>query len=249
MAKKILALAFLFFPLLLPAQSIKDTTLQLHMFSFHVSSHLPTGDIASRYGFNMGVGGSYWLKTKSNWLLGADFTYIFGNKFKEDSILNGLKDHSGYLITTNGEQMYPTISERGFYVGLRVGKLFPVIGPNPNSGLVITASAGLLQYKTFFRLEENSIPIIMDDYVKMLDYLTNGFAMNQFIGYLHLDSEQPINFYAGFEFHQAWTMCRRDWLYNLHGPDNKLRHDFLFGIRLGWIFPVGKKTTGTYTYF
>ncbi|MFA5817027.1 MAG: hypothetical protein WC865_15580 [Bacteroidales bacterium] len=249
MAKKILALAFLFFPLLLPAQSIKDTTLQLHMFSFHVSSHLPTGDIASRYGFNMGVGGSYWFKTNSNWLLAADFTYIFGNKFKEDSILNGLRDKDGYLITTYGEQMFPTISERGFYGGLRVGKLFPVIGPNPNSGLVITASAGLLQYKTFFRLEENSIPVIMDDYVKLLDYLTNGFALNQFIGYLHLDSEQPINFYAGFEFHQAWTMGRRDWLYNLHGPENKLRHDFLFGIRLGWIFPVGKKATGTYTYF
>jgi len=249
MAKKILALAFLFFPLLLPAQSIKDTTLNLHLFSFHVSSHLPAGDIASRYGFNAGVGGSYWFKTSSNWLLAADFTYIFGSKFKEDSILNGLLDHSGYLITSYGEQMYPTISERGFYSGLRVGKLFPVIGPNPNSGLIITASAGLLQYKTFFRLEENTIPIIMDNYVKMLDYLTNGFAMNQFIGYLHLDSEQPINFYAGFEFHQAWTMCRRDWLYNLHGPENKLRHDFLFGIRLGWIFPVGKKTTGTYTYF
>ncbi|MCX6225567.1 MAG: hypothetical protein NTV01_12590 [Bacteroidia bacterium] len=249
MAKKILALAFLFFPVLLPAQSIKDTAQQMHMFSFHVSGHLPKGDIASRYGLNMGVGGSYWFKTRSNWLLAADYTFIFGNKFKEDSILNGLKDKTGYLITTNGERMLPTISERGFYAGLRFGKLFPVIGPNPNSGLVITAGAGLLQYKTFFRLEENSIPIIMDDYVKMLDYLTNGFAMNQFIGYLHLDNNNPINFYAGFEFHQAWTMCRRDWLYNLHGPDNMLRHDFLFGIRIGWIFPVDKKNTGTYTYF
>jgi len=249
MAKKILALVFLFLPILVSAQSIRDSSRQLNMFSFHVSSHLPTGDIAMRYGFNMGAGGSYWFKTKSNWLLGADYTFMFGNKFKEDSILNGLRDSEGYLITTYGERMFPTISERGFYAGLRLGKLFPVIGPNPNSGLIVTASAGLLQYKTFFRLEENTIPIIMDDYVKMLDYLTNGFAMNQFIGYLHLDSEQPINFYAGFEFHQAWTMCRRDWLYNLHGPDNTLRHDFLFGIRLGWIFPVGKKTTGTYTYF
>lgn len=249
MAKKILALALLFIPLFLSAQSIKDTTLQLHLFSFHASSHLPAGDIAARYGFNMGVGGSYWIKTRSNWLLGPDFTFIFGNKFKEDSILNGLRDHSGYLITNNGEQMFPTISERGFYAGLKVGKLFPVIGPNPNSGLMITASAGLLQYKTFYRFEENSVPIMMDDYLKMLDYLTNGFAMNQFIGYLHLDSREPVNFYAGFEFHQAWTMCRRDWIYNLHGPENKLRRDFLFGIRIGWIFPVGKKATGTYTYF
>jgi hypothetical protein len=249
MAKKILALAFLFFPLLLPAQSIRDSSLQMHMFSFHVSTHIPGGDVATRYGQNMGLGGSYWLKTKSNWLLSADFTFLYSDKFKEDSILNGLRDEDGYFITTYGEQMYPTISERGFYTGLRAGKLFPVIGPNKNSGLMVTASAGLLQYKTFFRLEENSIPILTDDYVKLIDYLTNGFALNQFIGYLHLDNEQPINFYAGFEFHQAWTMCRRDWLYNLHGPDTKLRHDFFFGVRVGWVFPVGKKTTGSYTYF
>ncbi|MFA6126691.1 MAG: hypothetical protein WC699_05260 [Bacteroidales bacterium] len=249
MAKKTLALVFLFFPLLLPAQSIKDTTLQLHMFSFHVSSHLPTGDIASRYGFNMGAGGSYWLKTRSGWLFGIDYTYIFGNKFKEDSILNGIRDQSGYMITSYGEQMYPTISERGFYSGLKVGKLFPVMGPNKNSGLIFTAGAGLLQYKTFFRFEENTIPVMQGDYIKMFDYQTNGIALNQFIGYLHLDNDQPINFYAGFEFHQAWTICRRDWLYNLHGYDNTLRHDFLFGFKVGWIFPVGKKTTGTYTYF
>lgn len=249
MAKKILALAFFFFPLLLSAQSIKDSSQLLHMFSFNLSGHLPAGDIATRYGLNMGVGGSYWLKTKSNWLIGADYNFLFGDKFKEDSILIGLRDEDGYFITNNGEQMYPTISERGFYAGLRVGKIFPVIGPNPNSGLVISASAGLLQYKTFYRLEENSIPVLMGDYVKMLDYLTNGFALNQFIGYLHLDNQRPINFYGGFEFHQAWTMCRRDWVYNLNGPENKLRHDFLFGIRIGWIFPVGKKTTGSYTYF
>lgn len=253
MAKKILALAFLFFPLLLPAQNIKDTTLQLHMFSFHVSGHLPAGDIAVRYGLNAGAGGSYWFKTSSNWIMAADFTYLFGNKFKEDSILNGIRDQDKYMITINGDQMYPTISERGFYAGARFGKLFPVIGPNPNSGLIVMAGAGLLQYKTNFRFEESTIPVMLGKYVKLYDYLTNGLAFNEFIGYLHLDNEQPINFYVGLDFHQAWTMCRRDWLYNIHGPESLIRpgyrHDFLFGIRVGWIFPAGKKTTGTYTYF
>lgn len=249
MAKKFLALAFLFLPIYVSAQSVRDSAIQLGMFSFHASSHLPAGDISKRYGVSYGVGGSYWLKTRTNWILSADFTFMFGENFKEESIFSGLMDHQGFFITTNGSQMYPTISERGFYGGLRLGKIFPVFGPNPNSGLMVSASAGLLQYQTFFRLEENSIPVLVDDYAKMLDYLTNGFALNQFIGYLHLDNEQPINFYAGFEFHQAWTRGRRDWLYNLKGPETGLRHDFLFGIRVGWIFPVGRKNTGTYTYF
>ena len=253
MAKKFLALIFLILPSLLTAQSIKDTTLQLNLFSFHATGNLLGGDIGKRYGPMAGVGGSYMLKTRSNWLLAADFTFLFSNKFKEDSILDGIRDDDGYLISINGDQMFPTISERGFYTGLRFGKLFPVVGPNPNSGLMITGSAGLLQYKTFFRFEEATVPVMLDDYAKLYDYLTNGFALNQFIGYLHLDNEQPINFYAGFEFHQAWTMCRRDWLYNLQGPESSirpgLRKDFLFGIRIGWIFPAGRKNTGTYTYF
>lgn len=250
MAKKILALSFLFLPLMIQAQSVPDTSLLLNMFSFHISGHVPAGDIAKRYGLNMGVGGTYWLKTKSNWLLSADFTYFFGNKFKEDSILAGVQDQYGYFITTYGEQMEISYYERGYYAGIRAGKLFPVIGPNKNSGLMIMGSAGFLEYKTFFRQEENNIPVVTDDYSKMFDYLTNGFALNQFIGYLHLDHREPLNFYVGLDFHQAWTHGRRDWLYDLKGPEPAgIRHDFLFGIRMGWLFPVNKKSTGTFTYF
>jgi hypothetical protein len=253
MAKNFLALAFFFFPLLTSAQSVRDTALQIHMFSFHATGNIPGGDLGRRYGLNAGVGGSYMFKTTSNWMAAADFTFLFGNNFKEDTILNGIRDQDGYMISINGDQMYPTISEHGFYAGLRLGKLFPVIGPNRNSGLLVTGSAGLLQYKSFFRFEEATVPVLLEDYTKLYDYLTNGFALNQFIGYMHLDSNQPINFYAGFEFHQAWTMCRRDWLYNIQGPESAIRpgmrHDFLFGIRLGWIFPAGRKNTGTYTYF
>jgi hypothetical protein len=249
MAKRILVLSFLILPLLIQAQSVPDSSINLNMFSFHASGFVPGGDIARRYGLNMGVGGSYWFKTRSNWMLSADFSYFSGNKFKEDSILRGVQDEFGYFINSYGEQREVTYYERGYYAGLRGGKLFPVIGPNKNSGIMVTGSVGFLEYKTFFRQEENNIPVITDDYAKMFDYLTNGLALNQFIGYLHLDDKQPLNFYAGFEFYQAWTRCRRDFLYNLQGPENKNRFDMLFGIRVGWIFPVNKKATGTYYYF
>jgi hypothetical protein len=249
MRRRLILLVPLVFPLMLAAQSVKDSSLMLHMFSFHLSGHLPAGDIAGRYGVNMGVGGSYWFKTKSNWLLSPDFSYFAGSKFKEDSIFRDLVDEYGYFITTFGEQGSVYFYERGFYAGLRAGKLLPVIGPNPNSGLLLTVSGGLLQYKTFIKQVNADIPILMEDYVKGYDYLTNGFSLNQFIGYLHLDSDRPINFYAGFEFHQAFTRCRRDYLFDRMGPENKARTDFLFGIRFGWIFPVNKKTSGTYYYY
>ena len=81
MAKKFLALAFLVVPLLLSAQGGRDSVISMHMFSFHASGHLPGGDIAKRYGLNAGVGGSYWFKTQTNWMVGADFTFLFGNDF------------------------------------------------------------------------------------------------------------------------------------------------------------------------
>jgi hypothetical protein len=148
MRKSYLLLILLLSPAWLGAQNVRDTVMPLHMFSFHVSLHLPAGDIAQRYGVNMGVGGSYMFKTRSNWLISPDFSYFSGNTFKEDSIFKPLQDEYGYYINVFGEQGMVDFFERGFYAGLRVGKILPVFGPNKNSGLMITASAGLLEYKT-----------------------------------------------------------------------------------------------------
>ena len=231
------------------AQGIKDSSMLLNMFSFHVSGHLPGGDIAQRYGMNMGVGGSYILKTQKNWILSADFTYYSGNEFKEDSVFDALEDEYGDFINIFGEIGEVTFYERGFYTGLKLGKLFPIFGSNPNSGLLVMLSGGVLQYKTLIHQDGNDIPAINGDNMKGYDRLTNGFGLSEFIGYLHLDSREPINFYAGFEFHQAWTQNRRDWNFDLMGPDLTKRNDFLFGFRFGWIFPINKKMSDTYYFY
>ena len=230
-------------------QNIKDTSLLINMFSFDVSGHIPGGEIANRYGMNMGVGASYMLKLSSGWMLSAEFTYFSGNDFKQDSIFDAVKDEYGDFINIYGEIGEAAFYERGFYTGLRVGKLFPVIGPNPNSGLVVLVSGGVLQYKTLIHQDGKDIPYIIEDYYKGYDMLSNGFGMSQFIGYLHLDSHEPINFYVGLEFHQAWTKNRRDWNFNTMSKDNNLYHDYLFGIRFGWVFPVNKNTDDTFYFY
>ena len=230
-------------------QSIKDTSLLMNMFSFHVSGHVPGGAIAQRYGMNMGVGGSYMLKLASGWMLAADFTFFSGNDFKADSVFDAVRDEYGDFINTFAEIGEAAFYERGFYTGLRAGKLFPIIGPNPNSGIVVLLSGGLLQYKTLIHQDGREVPYILEDYSKGYDRLTNGFGLSQFIGYLHLDSHEPINFYVGFEFHQAWTKNRRDWNFDSMEKDLNLYNDYLFGIRFGWIFPINKNTVDTYYYY
>lgn len=250
MRKRIwLGLALLISGMASQAQSFKDSSMMLHMFSFHMSGHLPGGDIAQRYGANLGVGGSYFFKSQKNWVFSADFTYFSGNKFKEDSIFDALKDEYGDYINIFGEIGEVAYYERGFYTGLKAGKLFPVFGPNPNSGLLVMVSGGILQYKTLIHQDGRDIPAINEEYMKGYDRLTNGFGISEFIGYLHLDSKEPINFYAGLEFHQAWTQCRRDWNFDTMGPDLTKRKDFLYGFRVGWIFPINKKSTDTYYFY
>ncbi len=189
------------------------------------------------------------LKLSSNWMLSADFSYFSGNNLKEDGIFDNLSDEDGIFINIYGEIGEATFFERGFYTGLGGGKVLPVIGPNPNSGLIILGSAGLLQYKTLIHQDGEDIPYLNGDYKKGYDRLTNGFGISEFIGYFHLGSDEPVNFYVGFEFHQAWTRNRRDWNFDIMGPDDRLRTDFLFGIRFGWLFPVKKHTTDTYYYY
>jgi len=249
MFRKAVAILTLLIPLSLTAQSVKDTSLLLHMFSFHGGGYLPAGDIAKRYGGSMGVGGSYWLKGASNWVFKADFSYFSGNNFKADSMFDLIRDQYGHFITTSGEYGSASVYFRGFYAGLQGGRLFPMPWSNPNSGLVILGSAGLLQYWTHIYQEEKNVPLLNGKYKEGWDHQTNGFALNQFIGYLHLDSNRPLNFYLGFDFYQAWTRNRRDWNFDLMGPEPGLKHDFIFGFRFGWIFPVNKRISNTYYFY
>jgi len=231
------------------AQTIADTSMNIHLTSFHLSGHVPGGDMGKRYGTSLGVGGSYMYKTEKQWILMADLTFITGNTYKADSIFDNLKDEYGDFISIYGEISEHKYYERGFYAAGGVGRLFPVFGPNPNSGLMCMLSAGILQHKTLIHQDGADIPGINGDYAKGYDRLTNGFAISEFIGYMHLDNSDPVNFYVGLEFTQGWTKNRRDWDFYLNGPELGLKHDYMFGLRFGWIFPINKKATNTYYFY
>ena len=249
MRKRILVALALLLPVTLLAQSIKDTTLQMHMFSFHVTGYMPAADLAQRYGAGFGTGASYWYKTSSNWLLSPDFTFFNSNTFKEDSIFDMIRDEYGNFISNWGEYGDASFYMRGYYLGLRVGKVLPIFGPNPNSGLMLTASAGFYQYKTYIYQETKDVPLLNGEYLKGWDHLSNGFMLNQFIGYLHLASNEPVNFYVGIDLYEGWARGRRDWIHYLQGPDHSRRFDLMIGLRFGWIFPINKRSSDTYYFF
>lgn len=229
---------------------VKDSVINIWQCELNYSFDMPKGDIANRFGNNSTVGLGLTYKTKHNWTAGFEVNYLFGGNLKDSSaVLNGIMTETGQIINKFGEYGSVLLTEKGFYVGGKVGRVFPVLGPNKNSGIVFNVGAGLLQYKTRIENKDNNTPPVLNDYKKGYDHLTNGLSAREFIGYQFLDNKNLFNFYFGLEFYQAWTKCRRDYNFDLMGSDDVLKHDYLFGIRAGWIVPIYTRTPNKYYYY
>ena len=226
--------------------NIKDSTVFAPLISASYSYQWPGGDLVNRFGSNSSIGAAFMIKTKSNWIFGIDGNFIFGNNVKEDGILDSISTEKGRIIDENGNDADIGFFERGFLTSLKFGRLFSLLGPNKNSGVVIIGSVGLLQHK--IRIEGDAPPI-KGDYKKGYDRLTNGLALSEFIGYLYLGNKHVLNFYAGFEFTQAWTQNRRSYNFDTMEKDEAKRIDVLSGIRVGWMIPLNKRVPDEYYYY
>jgi len=227
-------------------KSIADSAIFTPQITIHYEFQIPGGDLAKRFGNNSAIGGSVLFKTKKNWVWGAEGSFIYGSNLKEENIFNMLKTEKGAIIDGNGMYTDLRLYERGFNFYGRFGKVFPVFGPNPNSGILIMGGLGFLQHKIRIEVNGNSAPQLKDDYKKGYDRLTNGFAASEFIGYIHYSNRKTINFYAGIEITEAWTKNRRSFNFDQMKKDNTQRLDLMYGIRAGWIFRINREPKAFY---
>lgn len=226
-----------------------DSSLRIPMIYASYAYQWPGGDLKERFGSNSNIGGGGILKFKSNWMLGLDYNYIFGNEIKcEDSLFTSIDNEDGYFIDRNGELASVNLWERGFYTSVKFGKLFPVLSPNPNSGPFILGSVGLFQHKIRIEVPGNTVPQLAGDYAKGYDKLSNGLGISEFVGYMYMGNNRLVSFFGGIEFTQAFTQSRRDYDFNLGARDTQKRTDLLWGFRVGWIIPFYKRVPQGY-YF
>lgn len=230
--------------------SASDTALNIPMFYVAYSYQMPGGDMADRYGANSTIGGGFQYKVPSNWIFGAEFSFIFGSSVTDsDELMSNLKTKDGYIIDMSGSFASITLYERGYNVGLKFGKLIPVLSPNPNSGFLIMAGVGYLQHKIRIEVDDNNVPQLNGDYKKGYDRLAGGPSINQFIGYSYLGDNRLLNFFGGVEFVQGWTKSKRDVNFDTMEPDAvKNRFDTFIGIKVGWIFPIFQRIPDKYYY-
>lgn len=219
------------------------------LFNISYAAQFPGGDLSDRFGNNYNVGiGLDFITDQSNWIFGLESGMIFGSDVKIDVLAN-MRTPQGFII--GNDRVYADIQlrERGFYIGGLVGKLISLSEVNPRSGIRITLSAGLLQHK--IRIQDDpvrGVAQLAPEYKKGYDRLTNGLALNEFIGYQLLSANKRINFYIGAEFTQGFTQSRRDFNFDTRSRDEGQRLDLLFGIRAGWVLPfyIGKSASQIY---
>lgn len=247
--KKIL----LFFLLVIPAfmavaqVSIKDSSIFTPIIHATYEYQFPSGDLAERFGSNSSIGGGLLFKTRSNWLIGAEFNYLFGSNVRNsDSLLLNISTTEGLIIDANGMFADVIFYMRGYNFFGTLGKLFPVLSPNPNSGISLSAGLGYAQNKIRIHNPNNTAPQIFGDYNKGYDKLNGGFALKGSLGYQYLSNSRLVNFYAGFEFMQAWTKSKRDVDFETGEPDLKDYSSQYYSIRVMWFIPIYKRVPKAY---
>lgn len=237
-----LFISCLVIPFSLSAQhNIRDSTISFVMIGATVAYQLPGGDMADRFGNNFNTGGVFQWKSKTNWILGIEGDFLFAESVKENNILDKYLTPDGNIIDGQGSYAIVSLRERGLKAEIKAGKIFPVIGPNKNSGLMATLGIGYLQHKIKIETPGNPIPYLEGDYLKGYDRLSTGIELTEFLGYMNFSNRRLINFYAGIEMTQAFTKNRRQMNFDTGTSDNKSRTDLLFGIRIGWVFPIYKR--------
>lgn len=230
--------------------NVRDSAISTPLAYGTYGFHMLGGDIADLYGPSSTIGGGLGYKFKSNFYIGLEYNYLFGGKVKNgDEILQGILTSDGQLITQGGEYAIFQYMLRGHIIWFQFGKLFPVFGPNPNSGILVKLGGGFTQHRMDISIQENSALQLDGDYKYGYDRMNRGYGLNQFIGYQFLGDSRIWNFHAGFECSQAWTRNVRDVNFDTRMKDDTQHLDLYFGIKIGWIIPFYKQAPADYYYY
>lgn len=217
-----------------------DSSISGFLFPLTYAVQFPQMDLANRFGTFSNVALSPKYKTATNWLLGLRGDFLFGNKVKEQGLLQGILNSNGAVISQSGEQVIVSTESRGFLLMLTFGKLWPVSKYNQNSGILLELGGGLMRHKIRFDWRDNQLPQLNKELLKGYDRLSVGPAGRIFFGYQYIGKGKArwVNLEFGTEIVWGKTSNWRGFNYDKGQIDNMKRNDVIWGLRFGYILPV-----------
>ncbi|MDD3637783.1 MAG: hypothetical protein PHP48_06155 [Bacteroidales bacterium] len=251
--RKLFLLIFLFSLIGMISQAqkrVSDTTVSTVLFQATYAYQIPGGDLTEFFGNNSTIGGGVSYKTDKNWLFGAFGHFIFGDQVNNRAeIFKGISTAEGEVIDGNGLYTSLALFERGFHMQFKAGKLFNVLGPNPNSGIYVQAGLGYLTHRIRIETQFGTAPQLMDDYALGYDRMRGGFAFSGEFGYLLMSNSRLLNLSIALEFTQVSAKSLRDYDFALMRKDDKSYSDQYYGIRISWMIPTYKRAPQDYYYY
>jgi hypothetical protein len=232
-----------FSPLVIGQRNVKDSIIGTPWIAVSYGGNWANKDLATKFGFLNHIGVLAGYKTSRNWYWGFDGNFMFGSQVKLNGMFDLLVDSKGNITDVNGDIATVVVGARGFNTNLSIGRIFPILSPNSNSGIFVQGGAGLLAHK--YRIETNYqvVPQIELDYKKGYDHLTMGPNVHLFLGYAYMADHGLINFYGGLYAQQGFTTNQRTVFFNL--PDTPVptdtMHDVQVGFKAGWFIPFYKR--------
>lgn len=249
----------LFFPILVTLlitnasfsqRNLSDSIIGTPWIGVQYGLNSTSGDLRTNHLMfnNIGMFGGY--KTNKNWIFGLDANFMFGNRVQAPGLFDALVDSKGNITDINGDIATVLVLSRGLYVDAAVGKIFPVLSPNVNSGIMVKFGVGWLVHKMRIETRDQVVPQLELDYKKGYDRLTSGINTEQFIGYNYMANQGFLNFYGGFFIQEGFTYNRRTIYFDQ--PDTPvstdMKLDIQYGVRVGWIIPIYKRQPKEYYY-
>jgi len=229
--------------------------------NFSVQFPFGKGYLASTFGFNYCIGLNFNIKTKSNWTIDAGFNYMFGSKIVKSptEILGDMAilapDSRRYVVFNSAGNNAVVLSNEGryWYFGTAVGKIFS-LDRWKNSGLWLKCGVGYFGHKIHFVDPNNFFPQIdQKSYRYGYDQRSQGFAFNQFFGYLFMQKRRVLSFYFGIELWEIFSKPDRGYIFTgeLKGPTDQLTTKFsgLVAAKIGWVLPFYEKKRVTTFYY
>jgi hypothetical protein len=230
--------------------NVKDSLLAFSTVNVSFAWQIPAEDLAKRFGDFGSIGLNYLRKQRSGLIWGVNGNFLFGGDVKQKDMLQNIITGDGFVIGADGTLYEAKYLMRGIQFDARIGKVFPIGGPNKNCGIYATLGAGFLQHKIRIDTERNAnVPPLTKEYVKGYDRLSNGWTINPALGYLFLSNNRSINFFVQVEYLYGRTENRRSFNYDTGLHDGAIRKDGSLGFRFGWVLPIYKAPATDFFYY
>ncbi len=218
-------------------------------FNPHIGIQFPGGDMKERFHNNAMVGFGVNHKTAGSWIFGLGWSYLFAENVRnEHQIIQNISTAEGNVIDKTGVFANIQFRQRGHYIHFNTGRLFQTRFGNPNSGVFVMATAGLLMHKIRIEVHEQTAPQLYGEYLKGYDRLSSGPGGSLYLGYMHVSDNKFVNFSIGAEYLYAATKSVRNYDFALMRKDDSVRDDRLFTIRFNWMIPVYARAAREFYY-